>query len=62
MKLPIIIKLYAKPSDNIFIWGNNAQVYKLTNKLPPGKYAVAYHITKIIKTALVIPKAGLAEK
>ena len=31
-------------NDNIFIWGNNAQVYMLTNKLPPGKYAVAYHI------------------
>lgn len=32
-------------SDNLFIWGNNAQVYKLTNKLPPGRYTVAYHIT-----------------
>jgi hypothetical protein len=31
--------------DNIFIWGNNAQVYKLTDKLPPGRYTVAYHIT-----------------
>jgi len=31
--------------NNIFIWGNNAQLYTLTNKLPPGKYAVAYHIT-----------------
>lgn len=33
------------PSDNIFIWGNNAQVYKLTGKLPPGRYTVSYHIT-----------------
>ena len=39
------IKSKAKSSDQIFIWGNNAQVYKLTNKLPPGRYAVAYHIT-----------------
>ena len=39
------IKLYAKPKDNIFLWGNNPQVYYLTNKLPPGKYTVAYHIT-----------------
>ncbi len=30
--------------DSIFIWGNNPQLYKLTNKLPPGKYTVAYHI------------------
>lgn len=33
-----------KPNENVFIWGNNAQIYKLTNKLPPGKYTVAYHI------------------
>lgn len=31
--------------DYIFVWGNNAQIYKLTGKLPPGRYAVAYHIT-----------------
>jgi len=35
----------AGPKDNIFIWGNNAQVYYLTGKLPPGKYTAAYHIT-----------------
>lgn len=39
------INLYVKPTDNIFIWGNNPQVYKLTEKLPPGRYTVAYHIT-----------------
>ncbi len=39
------INSHSKPSDKIFIWGNNAQVYKLTEKLPPGRYTVAYHIT-----------------
>ncbi|MEX2012864.1 MAG: hypothetical protein WD967_00500 [Candidatus Levyibacteriota bacterium] len=39
------IKMNTNDKDNIFIWGNNAQVYALTNKLPPGRYAVAYHIT-----------------
>lgn len=39
------IKMNTDADDNIFIWGNNAQVYALTNKLPPGRYAVAYHIT-----------------
>jgi hypothetical protein len=39
------INLNSSKNDNIFIWGNNAQVYYLTNKLPPGKYTVAYHIT-----------------
>ena len=39
------INLYAKEKDNIFVWGNNAQLYYLTEKIPPGKYTVAYHIT-----------------
>ncbi|OGH21336.1 MAG: hypothetical protein A2958_00860 [Candidatus Levybacteria bacterium RIFCSPLOWO2_01_FULL_38_13] len=34
-----------RKNDQIFIWGNNAQVYKLTDRLPPGRYTVAYHIT-----------------
>lgn len=40
-----IIKAKTKDEENIFIWGNNAQVYNMSGKLPPGKYAVAYHIT-----------------
>lgn len=32
-------------SDNIFLWGDNAQLYMLVGKLPPGRYTVAYHIT-----------------
>jgi hypothetical protein len=52
------INLSAKTSDNLFIWGNNAQVYKLTNKLPPGKYTVAYHITSY-KDGYSNTKAGL---
>jgi len=39
------INLNSSSKDNIFIWGNNSQVYYLTGKLPPGKYAAAYHIT-----------------
>jgi len=52
------INLYAKTSDNLFLWGNNAQVYKMTNKLPPGKYAAAYHITSY-KDGLSNTKTGL---
>lgn len=29
--------------DRIFVWGNSAQIYVMTNTLPPGKYVVAYH-------------------
>ncbi|MBI2195823.1 MAG: glycosyltransferase family 39 protein [Candidatus Levybacteria bacterium] len=44
-RLVQFIKMNTGINDNIFIWGNNAQVYALTDKLPPGRYAVAYHIT-----------------
>jgi len=39
------INQQVKKEDNIYIWGNNAQLYKLTNKMPPGKYTVAYHVS-----------------
>jgi hypothetical protein len=45
-ELALFIKKHTKPSDNIFIWGNNAQIYALSHKLPPNKYTVAYHITQ----------------
>ncbi|MGA2967738.1 MAG: glycosyltransferase family 39 protein [Candidatus Levyibacteriota bacterium] len=54
------INLYAKTSDNIFVWGNNAQLYKLTDKLPPGKYTVAYHITSY-KDGISNTEAGLSK-
>lgn len=52
------ITLNTSPKDNIFIWGNNAQVYKLTDKLPPGKYTAAYHITSY-KDGFTNTQAGL---
>lgn len=39
------IKAVRKPTDSLFIWGNSAQIYKLTASLPPGRYTAAYHIT-----------------
>ncbi len=40
----------AKQRDSIFIWGNDAQIYKLANKIPPGRFTVAYHINASQKT------------
>ncbi len=37
------IKMHTKPGDPILIWGNNAQIYALSNTLPINKYTVAYH-------------------
>ena len=43
-QLAAFLNANLKENENIFIWGNNAQVYKMTNTLPPGRYSVAYHI------------------
>jgi 4-amino-4-deoxy-L-arabinose transferase-like glycosyltransferase len=45
MAIADYLRQQAKPDDQIFLWGNDAQIYALTGKLPPGKFTVAYHIT-----------------
>lgn len=32
-----------KPGDTLFVWGDDGQLYKLVNQLPPGRFIVAYH-------------------
>lgn len=32
------------PKSRIFLFGNDAEVYKLVNKLPPGRFVVEYHM------------------
>lgn len=49
------------PKDIIFLWGNNAQVYKLSQTLPPGKYTVEYHINASKQTLLETAKT-ISEK
>lgn len=48
--LASFLKTHTTPSDTIFIWGNNAQVYKLSGTLPPGRFTVAYHMTATQQT------------
>jgi len=43
-KIAQFIKSHTQKKDNIFLWGDSAQLYKMSNKLPPGRYTVAYHI------------------
>lgn len=38
------IKTHTTTQDQIFVWGDSAQIYALSNKQPPGKYTVSYHI------------------
>ena len=44
-ELAQFIKAKTTKDESVFIWGNNAQVYALSGKLPPGRYTVAYHIS-----------------
>ncbi len=39
------IKAHTTKDESIFLWGNNAQIYKLAEKTPIMRYTVAYHIT-----------------
>ncbi|HEX8923170.1 MAG TPA: glycosyltransferase family 39 protein [Patescibacteria group bacterium] len=38
------IKANTQPSDRIFIWGDEPYIYALSDRLPSGRYTVAYHI------------------
>jgi len=38
------LRMNTSKKDQIFIWGNNAQLYKMSEKTPPMRYTVAYHI------------------
>lgn len=51
----LTIKLH--PNDQIFLWGNNVQLYALVNKLPPGKYIAAYWIGSSKQTLIETQQA-----
>jgi len=44
------LRLYTTPDEPIFIWGNSAQIYALSNTLPAGRYTVAYHVLSTKQT------------
>jgi len=33
------------PIERVFVWGDGACIYAISNRLPPGKYTVNYHIS-----------------
>lgn len=43
-KLAKFIKETTLPDDRIFVWGEASCTYALSNRLPPGRYMVNYHI------------------
>lgn len=38
------IKLMTRPEDRLFVWGDEPMVYALSERLPVGRYTVAYHV------------------
>jgi len=38
------IQKNSDPKDRIFVWGDEPYIYALSNRLPSGRYSVAYHI------------------
>lgn len=55
------IDMHTNKKDNIFLWSDSAQIYALTNKLPPGRYIVSYHIT-FYKNAIEETQKAISEK
>lgn len=43
-ELAQFLKTHTKKNDIVFLWGNSAQVYKMSETLPPGRFTVAFHI------------------
>lgn len=38
------VKMKLNPGDPLFVWGDSAQIYKLSETLPVGRFFAAYHI------------------
>lgn len=43
-RLAKYVRLATQPDDKIFIWGDEPFVYALAQRLPVGRYTVAYHV------------------
>lgn len=56
------IKTHTAPGDKVFYWGNSAQLYALSHKIPPVRYTVAYHIaynkSAVSETNLALERAN----
>ena len=59
-KIADFIRLKTTDSENVFLWGDNPQIYALSGKLPPGRYTVSYHIT-FYKDAIAETKIALSK-
>ncbi len=51
------IRTNTNENETILVWGNNAQIYKLSGKVPIFRYTVAYHITNFKGAILEMDQA-----
>ncbi len=38
------LKMRTTPEESVFIWGDEPYIYALADRLPPGRFTVAYHV------------------
>lgn len=43
-KIAEYIRRTTSPEDRIFVWGDDPYIYSLSQRLPAGRYTVAYHV------------------
>ena len=43
-KLAKFLNMATNPSERIFIWGTEPELYALSRRLPPGRYVASFHI------------------
>jgi len=53
-KTSAYIKQNTNSADRIFVWGDEPDIYALSDRLPVGKYTVAYHIADFNGYALTV--------
>lgn len=55
------VKAKTSRYEEVFLWGDSAQIYVLAGKLPPGRYTVSYHIT-FYKDAILETREDISRK
>lgn len=61
-EIALYLRRHTNDGDTIFLWGNNAQIYVLSNKLPVGRFTVAYHMLTNMQTLAETEQAFLKAK
>ncbi len=61
-EIAMYFRRHTNENDAIFLWGNNPQIYILSDKLPVGRFTVAYHMLTNTQTLAETEHAFLKAK